>query len=154
MKKHADANLTALVDERRPTSCCSCRPRLVATGTVLALARGEVPRARSSPPVASLFADAAAAEQRYVGRTERERAESSWALLASGSVVADRDRDRGRSASAVGSTGGVIARHAAAMARGWSVIASASFGVVFAVSSAVEVSASWLLPLTFWLKLS
>ena len=48
------------------------RPHLVVTSSVLPLARGEVPRARSSSPVASSFAGAAAAERRYVGRARRE----------------------------------------------------------------------------------
>jgi hypothetical protein len=54
---------------RCPTSRCSRRPHVVVTCGVLPLARGDVPRARSSPLDAASFADAAAAERRYVGRT-------------------------------------------------------------------------------------
>lgn len=67
MKKHADANLTALVDERRPTSCCSCRRASLLPAPSL---RSPVVKYHGLGPShrGLRVPGAAAAQQRYVER--------------------------------------------------------------------------------------
>jgi hypothetical protein len=62
-----------LVSTACPTCRCSRRPHLILTGILLLVARGGLPRARSSLPGTVSFADAAAAERRYVGQAANSR---------------------------------------------------------------------------------
>jgi hypothetical protein len=52
------------------TSRCSWQPRLVVTESVLPVARGGVPRARSAPPAPSSLLMRPAAERRYVSQAD------------------------------------------------------------------------------------